>query len=372
VAPEATTGKALEVVGVTKRFGAVTAVDNITFSVPQGRITCLLGPSGCGKTTSLRLIAGFEFPDSGTIAIGGAAMARERPYERNVGLLFQDYALFPHMTVHDNVGYGLRHRRYPKAAIRERSRTVLELVKLRGLEQRYPGQLSGGQQQRVALARALAPEPNILLLDEPLSALDAKLRDELRVELKDILARVDCTTIVVTHDQEEAMSLGDSIIVMNEGRIEQEGTPSEIYARPANRFVANFVGRSNWLPGVVRDAATMEGFVWVELGDGSRVRSRCPAPPPGSACDLFVRPEAFTLTAPDDPGAGDRRPAETLAGRVYDVSPLGSDVHVSVDVEGVGRIVVVRKNQWGDRLRRGDRITLAFEAADGLVFARDR
>jgi putative spermidine/putrescine transport system ATP-binding protein/putrescine transport system ATP-binding protein len=367
MASEAAARKALEVAGVTKRFGAVTAVDEITFSVPQGRITCLLGPSGCGKTTSLRLIAGFEFPDSGVISIGGATMSRERPYERKVGLLFQDYALFPHMTVHENVCYGLKHRRYPKAAIQNRSRAVLELVKLRGLEQRYPSQLSGGQQQRVALARALAPEPDILLLDEPLSALDAKLRDELRVELKDILDKVDCTTIVVTHDQEEAMSLGNSIIVMNEGRIEQEGSPSEIYARPANRFVADFVGRSNWLRGVVLDAGPMEGFVWVELGNGAKVRSRCPAAPAGSACDLFVRPEAFTVAS-----AADRGSKETLTGRVHDVSPLGSDVHVTVDVEGVGRVVVVRKNQWGDRLQRGDHVTLAFEAADSLVFALDR
>jgi ABC-type Fe3+/spermidine/putrescine transport system ATPase subunit len=367
VAPAAEAPKALEVVGVTKRFGEVTAVSDISFSVPQGRITCLLGPSGCGKTTSLRLIAGFEFPDAGIISIGGRSMTRERPYERNVGLLFQDYALFPHMTVRDNVRYGLKHRRYPKQAIEERSRAVLDLVKLASLEQRYPSQLSGGQQQRVALARALAPEPDILLLDEPLSALDAKLRDELRVELKDILAKVGCTTIVVTHDQEEAMSLGDSIIVMNEGRIEQEGAPAEIYARPGNRFVANFVGRSNWLAGVVRDAGPMEGFVSVELGNGSRVLSRCPALAPGSACELFVRPEAFTVTDADD-----RRSSERLAGRVHDVSPLGSDVHVSVDVDGVGRVVVVRKNQWGDRLQRGDRITLAFEASDSLVFARDR
>jgi len=360
VAPAAQAPLALELAQVSKRFGEVTAVDGISFGVPRGRIACLLGPSGCGKTTSLRLIAGFEFPDAGTIAIGGRPMARQRPYERNVGLLFQDYALFPHMTVLENVRYGLKHRRYPKDALARRSEAVLELVKLRGFEARYPSQLSGGQQQRVALARALAPEPDILLLDEPLSALDAKLRDELRVELKDILARVACTTIVVTHDQEEAMSLGDSIIVMNEGRIEQEGPPAEIYARPANRFVANFVGRSNWLPGTVYETAA-DGFARVELGNGQSVRAASAGLAPGSRCELFVRPEAFTLA-----GTGG------LAGRIHDVSPLGSDVHVSVDVEGVGRIVVVRKNQWGERLQRGDRVALAFEPADSLVFARDR
>lgn len=353
-----TAAKTLELSGVTKRFGEVTAVSELSFSVPQGRITCLLGPSGCGKSTSLRLIAGFEFPDAGVISIGGRAMTRERPYERNVGLLFQDYALFPHMTVRDNVRYGLKHRRYPRQTIEQRSRAVLDLVKLQGLEQRYPSQLSGGQQQRVALARALAPEPDILLLDEPLSALDAKLRDELRVELKDILAKVDCTTIVVTHDQEEAMSLGDSIIVMNEGRIEQEGPPSEIYARPTNRFVACFVGRSNWLPGVAHAAGQ------VELANGTMVRARSDLAP-GTPCDLFVRPEALTLA--DDGGAGER-----LAGRIHDISPLGSEVHVSVDVEALGRVAMVRKNRGSERLQRGDRVTLAFEAAESLVFTRDR
>jgi ABC-type Fe3+/spermidine/putrescine transport system ATPase subunit len=186
---------ALEMAGVSKSFGSVMAVDNISFAVPRGKITCLLGPSGCGKTTTLRLIAGFEFPDHGVVSVDGRTMTKERPYERNVGLLFQDYALFPHMTVAENISYGLKHRGFPKDQVQTRSRQMLDLVKLAGLERRYPNQLSGGQQQRVALARALAPNPAILLLDEPLSALDAKLRDRLRVELKDILAAVNTTTI---------------------------------------------------------------------------------------------------------------------------------------------------------------------------------
>jgi ABC-type Fe3+/spermidine/putrescine transport system ATPase subunit len=371
VALGAETQAALEVVGVTKRFGDVTAVDKISFSVSRGAITCLLGPSGCGKTTSLRLIAGFEFPDSGAIAIGGRAMTKERPYERNVGLLFQDYALFPHMTVRENISYGLKHRGYPKTAIQQRSREMLDLVKLSGLEQRYPSQLSGGQQQRVALARALAPAPEVLLLDEPLSALDAKLRDELRVELKDILASVECTTIVVTHDQEEAMSLGDSIIVLNEGRIAQEGAPAEIYARPANRFVAGFVGRSNWIPGVVLDRDTSDGHVWVGLGNGTRVRAWCPAPLAGDACDVFVRPEAFTIAGCGRPASDAPRQAVHLAGHVHDVSLLGSDVHLSIDVGKLGRVMVVCKNQREDRLRRGDAVDLYFNASDSLVFARE-
>ena len=225
----------LELSHVTKRFGDFAAVDDVSLTVDKGRILSLLGPSGCGKTTTLRMISGFEEPNGGSIFIAGQDMKGKRPYERNVGLLFQDYALFPHMSVVQNVGYGLKNRGYEKSRIPARIREMLELVKLVGFEDRRPAQLSGGQQQRVALARALAVSPEVVLLDEPLSALDAKLRQELRVELKEILSAVGATTIVVTHDQEEAMSLGDSVIVMSEGRIMQRGRPTEIYADPKTR-----------------------------------------------------------------------------------------------------------------------------------------
>jgi ABC-type spermidine/putrescine transport systems, ATPase components len=211
----------------------------------------LLGPSGCGKTTTLRLISGFEDPEEGVIEIAGESMVGKRPYERNVGLLFQHYALFPHMTVAENVGYGLKHRRWPKAEIGDRIAEMLRLVQLQGFDGRRPGQMSGGQQQRVALARVLATGPKLVLLDEPLSALDAKLREELRLELKQILTSVGSTTIVVTHDQDEAMSLADRIIIMNRGRIEQQGTPDEIYMRPRTAFVAAFIGRTNWFHGSI-------------------------------------------------------------------------------------------------------------------------
>src|SRR6266568_8679295 len=240
---------------VIKRFGATTAVDDVTFAVGAGETVSLLGPSGCGKTTTLRLISGFEEPDGGVIEIVGESMVGKRPYERNVGLLFQHYALFPHMTVAENVAYGLKHRRWPRAEIPDRVREMLRLVQLQGFEERRPGQMSGGQQQRVALARVLATRPKLVLLDEPLSALDAKLREELRLELKQILTAVGSPTIVVTHDQDEAMSLADRIIVMNRGRIEQVGTPDEIYARPRTAFVAGFIGRTNWFHGRLEQPA---------------------------------------------------------------------------------------------------------------------
>jgi putative spermidine/putrescine transport system ATP-binding protein/putrescine transport system ATP-binding protein len=272
------------------------------------------------------------------------------------------------MTVAENISYGLKHRGFPRQQIESRSRQMLDLVKLAGLEWRYPNQLSGGQQQRVALARALAPNPAILLLDEPLSALDAKLRDQLRVELKDILAAVNTTTIVVTHDQEEAMGLGDSIIVMNEGGIAQEGTPAEIYSRPANRFVAGFIGRSNWLAGdVVRQESASR--VVVRLGNGITIRSKKVGRSIDGPCDVFIRPESFSLSACS---GGSPRPAHQigqLTGHVHDVSLLGADAHVSVDTDGLGRLVAVVNYQRAARLRRGEAVLLDFDEADTLVFA---
>ena len=258
----------LELNHVTRRYGKLKAVDNVTLNVDSGQILSLLGPSGCGKTTTLRMIAGFEEPNQGSIHIAGVDMKGKRPYERNVGLLFQNYALFPHMTVQRNVAYGLKQRGYEKKKIPARVTEMLELVKLTDFANRRPGQLSGGQQQRVALARALATSPEVVLLDEPLSALDAKLRVELRVELREILNSINATTIVVTHDQEEAMSLGDIVTVMEKGKIMQEGPPTEIYADPKTRFVAEFIGRSNWFTGTlgssvasgIREFETTIGF----------------------------------------------------------------------------------------------------------------
>ncbi|AEV15894.1 Spermidine/putrescine ABC transporter ATPase subunit [Thermus sp. CCB_US3_UF1] len=234
--------------GVRKRFGNVAALDGVDLEVHRGEFFSLLGPSGCGKTTLLRLLAGFDTPDAGRIEIAGRDMAGVPPYARPVNTVFQNYALFPHMTVEGNVAFGLRMQGLPPAEVRRKVAWALELVDLLGLERRYPRELSGGQKQRVALARALVLEPEVLLLDEPLSALDARLRQELRVELMQLQRRLGKTFIFVTHDQEEALVMSDRIAVMRAGRIEQLGLPDEVYERPRNRFVAEFLGRSNFLP----------------------------------------------------------------------------------------------------------------------------
>ncbi|MGH3136741.1 MAG: ABC transporter ATP-binding protein, partial [Gaiellaceae bacterium] len=237
----------VELVGVTKRYGAVAAVDAIDLEVHPGEFLSLLGPSGCGKTTTLRLIAGFERPDQGQVRIGGRDVSRVPPYKRDVNTVFQSYALFPHLSVLDNVGYGLKQRGLGKSERRARATEMLELVRLSGLGERKPRQLSGGQQQRVALARALVMHPRVLLLDEPLGALDLKVRKELQIELKRIQEEIGITFVYVTHDQEEALSMSDRVAVMKDGRIEQLAAPREIYDRPATHFVAEFIGDTNFI-----------------------------------------------------------------------------------------------------------------------------
>ena len=249
---------------ITKRFGKVVAADHITLDIQDGEFFTFLGPSGCGKTTTLRLIAGLEVPDEGRVYFDDVDVTDWPSYRRGVGMVFQNYALWPHMTVFDNVAYGLKIRKVPQSEIKSKVKEVLELVRLEGLENRYPHQLSGGQQQRVALARALVVEPKLLLLDEPLSNLDAKLRIEMREELKELQKRLGITTIYVTHDQEEAMVLSDRIAIMNNGRVEQVGTPQEVYRRPSNLFVATFIGRTSVLEGVV---TAIGDFVEVKISD---------------------------------------------------------------------------------------------------------
>jgi spermidine/putrescine transport system ATP-binding protein len=231
--------------GVTKRFGATVAVDNVTIEVARGEFFSLLGPSGCGKTTSLRMIAGFEEPEEGRVVLTGQDIVGVPPFKRNVNTVFQSYALFPHLTVADNVAFGLRRKKIPKRDIKDRVKRYLDLVQLPGYDERRPSQLSGGQQQRVALARALVNEPAVLLLDEPLGALDLKLRKQMQLELMRIQREVGVTFIYVTHDQEEALVMSDRIAVMSQGKVEQIGFPEDIYERPATRFVAGFIGTSN-------------------------------------------------------------------------------------------------------------------------------
>src|SRR6266851_530624 len=242
----------VELLGTSKVFGTTPAVRDLTLQIERGIFFSLLGPSGCGKTTTLRLIAGFEQPTAGRLLIRGAEMAGLPPYRRDVNTVFQSYALFPHMSVADNIAYGLRQRHISRAEIRRRVGEALEMVRLVGGEARRPNQLSGGQQQRVALARALVNRPTVLLLDEPLSALDLKLRKEMQAELKALQHTVGITFIYVTHDQEEALTLSNRIAVMNAGRLEQEGTPEEVYEYPQTRFVADFIGLTNFIPGTVR------------------------------------------------------------------------------------------------------------------------
>jgi len=357
----------IEFRNVNKRFGATTAVDNVTFTVAAGETISLLGPSGCGKTTTLRLISGFEDPDEGTIEIAGESMVGKRPYERNVGLLFQHYALFPHMTVAENVAYGLKHRHWPKAEIGDRVREMLRLVQLQGFEGRRPGQMSGGQQQRVALARVLATRPRLVLLDEPLSALDAKLREELRLELKQILTAVGSTTIVVTHDQDEAMSLADRIVVMNRGRIEQQGTPDEIYAQPRTAFVAAFIGRTNWFHGRISGPAS-DGYLRFTTDAGTALAIPSPGTGSGEKHSICLRPERIAVTGAE---AGAGKPGENLlAGQVVDVVNMGAELHYIINAAD-GRMMVVEPNRAGAQVRKGDSVNLQFRAEDCVVLQQD-
>ncbi len=315
----------LELEGVRKEFATHVAVQGFDLDVARGEFVSFLGPSGCGKTTTLRMIAGFELPTSGSIRIDGKDISRTPPNERNVGMVFQSYALFPNMNVADNIGFGLRVRHVAKDAIRRKVGEMLDLIHLSGKGGQYPYELSGGMQQRVALARALAIEPRVLLLDEPLSALDAKIRVSLRQEIRAIQRQLGITTVYVTHDQEEALSLSDTVVVMSEGRVEQVGAPGTIYGSPATAFVARFVGQLNILTGTVLDAATGRVSVGgraVELGTPVAGAS-------GSAVSLAIRPEAIEL------GTGDGT-AQQLDGVVEDVQFLGPVIRVRLRLAGEG------------------------------------
>ena len=313
----------LELTGVRKLFGDFVAVEDFNLATERGEFVSFLGPSGCGKTTTLRMIAGFEHPSDGSIVVDGKEITRQPPNRRNVGMVFQSYALFPNMTVADNIGFGLKVRRTPRARAREKVAELLELIHLPDKGDRYPWQLSGGQQQRVALARALAIEPQVLLLDEPLSALDAKIRVALRKEIRTIQRQLGITTVYVTHDQEEALSLSDRVVVMNEGRIEQIGAPADIYNFPATSFVASFVGTLNLIAGRVVDAAAGRLSI-----DGQEVRTSKPIEDArdGATVTVAIRPESVEL--------GDGGGANRLRGPVEDVSFLGSIVRTRIGLDG--------------------------------------
>ena len=299
----------IRVAGVVKRFGAATAVDHADLTVADGELFTLLGPSGCGKTTLLRLLAGFVQADAGEIRFGDRVVSGLPPYARNIGMVFQNYALWPHMTVAENVSYGLRIRKIPAAEVRARLDEGLRKVNLTGLEARYPGQLSGGQQQRVALARALVLEPDILLLDEPLSNLDAKIRVQVRAEIRQLQQALRITTIYVTHDQEEALSLSDRVAVMKDGRVLQVGAPKELYERPRTRFVADFVGTNNLVAGEVLERRDQELVVRTDIGDLRAIPNGAVA----GRCVLAIRPENVAL----GPAAGGGRRTATWSGGAW-------------------------------------------------------
>ena len=308
---------AVRLKNVSRHFGEVRALDDISLDILDGEFFSMLGPSGSGKTTCLRLIAGFDLPTNGSIELHGKEVGNLPPYEREVNTVFQDYALFPHMTVADNVAYGLMIRKVAKAERTRRASEMLDLVQLPGLENRKPAQLSGGQRQRVALARALILHPRVLLLDEPLGALDLKLRQQMQIELKAIQQRVGITFIYVTHDQEEALTMSDRIAVFSKGKIEQVGTPAEVYEYPATEFVAGFVGVSNLIGGETAQKLT------------------------GSVAEFTVRPEKIRLQEPGQPIGLE---ACSIGGSIRDVVYLGAHTRYLIDLEGGGELVVVQQN----------------------------
>jgi iron(III) transport system ATP-binding protein len=353
-------GSSIQIDRVTKRFGAMVALRALSLDVHEREFVTLLGPSGCGKTTLLRLLAGFMAPDEGAIRVGAATLSTPSavtpPEQRGMGMVFQNYAVWPHRTVYQNVAFGLDVRRVPRAETRTRVARILELVNLAGLEERYPSQLSGGQQQRVALARSLVVEPSILLLDEPLSNLDAKLRERMRWELKALQRRTAITFVYVTHDQSEAMALSDRIAVMHQGEVMQVGPPREVYTRPANKTVADFMGLVNLLPGRVVRAAGDDSVVAV--GGGTAVG--LPLPPgvvTGQAVQVAVRPESVTLAAP---GSSD------LAGEVADVTFLGNFIDCYVTLADGTRVRV--QAAAGDAVAAGQKVGLRFDRHAASVF----
>ena len=342
---------------VTKRYGDFHAVRDVTLDVPNGEFLVLLGPSGCGKTTTLRMIAGFIEPTSGVVRLGGRDVTALPPWKRNAGLVFQSYALFPHLTAAENVAFGLEMRKVPPAEIASRVAEALRLVRLGQLGERLPRQLSGGQQQRVALARALVFKPDVLLLDEPLSNLDAKLRLEVRIEIRELQRQLGLTTIMVTHDQEEALTMADRLVVMNEGSVRQLGTQQDLYERPADRFVAGFVGRSTFLEGVVETPGIFRSSGGLAI--------RCTGGVPGPAA-LALRPERLII--------GDRQSMTSLdnalPGVVDFVSYLGASLDVHVRLSSNERVIVQIASR-GERgaPKPGDNVTVGWAATQSRIFA---
>jgi putative spermidine/putrescine transport system ATP-binding protein len=349
----------LQLSGLTKTYGDVQAVDSVDLDIKQGELVVLLGPSGCGKTTTLRMIAGFVEPTAGEIRLGGNDITNRPPWKRNTGLVFQSYALFPHLSVADNVSFGLRMRNLAPSEIEAKLARALRLVRLEGLADRLPRELSGGQQQRVALARALVIEPDILLLDEPLSNLDAKLRHEVRVEIRELQKKLGLTTVMVTHDQEEALTMADRLVVMSHGRVQQVGSQRDLYERPANAFVAGFVGRTNFLHGRMESP----GLFRTQSG----LAIRCDGRASNEGKTLSLRPERFSLTA--DPVAG---ADNCFRGTVEFASYLGGILEYYVRLTPEDRVMVQAPNKLADdTFEVGNSVHLTWPAQASLVLADD-
>jgi putative spermidine/putrescine transport system ATP-binding protein len=356
----------VELQNLSKSYGGAPAVADVSLDIAQGELVALLGPSGCGKTTTLRMIAGFIPATSGRVLIGGRDVTHLPPYRRDTGMVFQGYALFPHMSVAENVAFGLEMRRVAKAEIARRVAEALRLVRLEGLGARLPSELSGGQQQRVALARALVVNPAVFLLDEPLSNLDAKLRHEVRIEIRQLQQRLGLTTIFVTHDQEEALTLADRLVLMNRGAIQQIGSPADLYNRPANLFVADFIGKANVIrgrlaePGIFASAGGMAvRCATATHGDGAVAG--------GSAAALVLRPERIALAV--DPRAGD---ANAIAGRIERLTYLGPLTEYLVRCES-GEALTVHgiSGARGAPLAAGESVWASWPPESGLVLADD-
>jgi spermidine/putrescine transport system ATP-binding protein len=346
---------------LTKHFRDVRAVDRVSMDIRPGEFFSMLGPSGCGKTTTLRMIGGFELPTAGRIELRGRDVTSDPPDKRPVNMVFQNYALFPHLDVHENVAFGLRRKGVEKGDTKRRVGEALELVHLAGYDKRKPNQLSGGQQQRVALARALVNRPNVLLLDEPLGALDLKLRKALQVELKRVQVEVGITFVYVTHDQEEALTMSDRIAVMRGGKVEQLGTPEELYERPATPFVADFIGTTNLLRGVVE--GEVRGSTIVRLDSGDRCRVGVVDRAAGQPIDLSLRPEAIRIERRNGEA---HDPLDWLPATVEQVAYLGSAVQYHVRTAG-GQAIAVLAAKQTTRFSRGDDVELAWSPTEALV-----
>jgi spermidine/putrescine ABC transporter ATP-binding subunit len=347
---------------VTKKFGSFTAVKRVDLHIQEGDFLALLGPSGSGKTTTLIMLAGFEAPDKGDIHINDESVLDVPPHKRNIGMVFQNYALFPHLNVYENVVFPLKMRKIKKSEMMDKVEQTLDLVKLPGLESRYPSQLSGGQQQRIALARALVYDPPLLLMDEPLGALDKKLRDHMQLELKQIQKKTSTTIIYVTHDQEEALNMSNKIAVMKEGQIIQVGSPEEVYEKPANSFVAGFMGDSNFVEGEITNY--QKGLIYIKIANGDVIKVKGDKYPGNKELKISIRPTKIRL----EPKKDNNENFVQLKGQVADLRYIGEAIEYSVNV-GIENLFSVKQHirEGTDMKKKGEEVFLSWNIKDASI-----